>query len=61
MGGGEKLLHGKLCDTSENHQERYSEESFHAKCLLDFFLMIAMNNLLDGHEKLLGGMRFFDG
>ena len=61
MGDGEKLCHGKLCDASENHQEKYSEESFYVKRLLDFFSMIAMcQNLSYGHENLSGGMRFFD-
>ena len=62
MVGGEKLLHGKLCDASENHQEKCFEESFCVKHLLDFLLMIVMcQNLLDGFENSSGGVRFFDG
>ena len=60
--GGEKLCHGKLRDASENHREKNSEESFCAKRLLDFFLMVAMcQNLLDGHENSSRGVRFSDG
>ena len=62
MGGGEKLYHGKLHDTLENHREKYFEEFFYVKHLLDFFSMIAMyQNLSNGHENFLGGMRFSDG
>ena len=62
MGGGKKLCHGKLRDSSENHREKYFKESFCAKHLLDFLSIIAMyQNLLDGHENLLGGVRYFDG
>ena len=62
MGGGKKLCHGKLHDALENHREKYFEESFCAKHLLDFFLMIAMcQKFLDRHENSSGGMRFFDG
>ena len=43
MGGEKKLCHGKLHDSSENHQEKYFEESFYMKHLLNFFLMIAMH------------------
>ena len=61
MGGGEKLCHGKLCDASKNHREKYSKESFYVKHLLDFFLMIVMcQNIPYGHENLSGGVRFFD-
>ena len=62
MSGGKKLCHGKLCDASENHREKYSEESFCMKHLLDFFSMIAMcQKLSDRHENSSGGMRFSDG
>ena len=62
IGGGEKLCHGKLRDASENHREKYSEESFCAKHLLDFFSMISIcQKLSDGHENLSRGVRFFDG
>ena len=62
MGGGEKLLYGKLRDASKNHREKYSEESFCAKHLLNFFLMIAMyQNLPDRYENSSRGMKFFDG
>ena len=61
MGDGEKLHHGKLRDASENHREKYSEESFCLKRLLDFFSMITIyQKLSDGHENSSGGMRFFD-
>ena len=60
--GREKLCHRKLYDASENHREKYSEESFCAKHLLNFFLMITMcQNLSDGHENSSGGVKFFDG
>ena len=62
MGGGEKLCHGKLRDALENHREKYSEESFCVKHLLDFFSMIFMcQKLSDGHENLSGGVIFSDG
>ena len=62
MGGGKKLCHAKLRDSSENHREKYSEESFCMKRLLDFFLMIAMcEKLSDRHENSSGGVRFSDG
>ena len=62
MGGGKKLCHAKLCDSSENHWEKYSKESFCMKRLLDFFLMIAMcQKLLYGHENSSKSMRFSDG
>ena len=62
MSGGEKLCHGKLCDASENHREKYFEESFCMKHLLDFFPMIVMyQKLSDGHENSSGGMKFSDG
>ena len=57
MGGGEKLLHGKLCDALENHQEKYFEESFCTKHLLDFFSMIVMcHEASNGYKKLVGCM-----
>ena len=62
MGGGKKLCHGKLRDASENHREKYFEESFCMKRLLDFFSMIAMcQKLSDGYENSSGGVRFSDG
>ena len=62
MGDGEKLPHGKLHDASENHREKYFKESFYAKYLLDFFLIIAIcQNLLDGFENSSGCVRFSDG
>ena len=62
MGGGKKLCHGKLHDSSENHREKYSEDSFCMKHLLDFFLMIAIcQKLPDRHENSSGGVRFSDG
>ena len=61
MHGGKKLCHTKLRDSSENHREKYFEESC-MKRLLDFFLMIAMcQNLLDGYENSSKGVRFSDG
>ena len=61
MGGGEKLCYEKLRHASENYREKYFEESFCAKHLLDFFSIIAMcQNLSDGHENSSGGVRFFD-
>ena len=57
-----KLCHVKLRDSSENHQEKYSEESFFMKRLLDFFPMIVMcQKLSDRHENSLEGVRFSDG
>ena len=62
IGGEKKLCHGKLRDSSENHREKYSEESFCMKRLLDFFPMISMcQKLSDRHENLSGDMRFSDG
>ena len=62
MDGEKKLFHAQLRDSSENHREKYSEESFCMKHLLDFFLMIAMcQKLPDRHENSSGGMRFSDG
>ena len=62
IGGGKKLCHAKLHDLSENHREKYFEESFCMKHLLDFFSMIAMcQKLSDRHENSSRGMRFFDG
>ena len=62
MDGGKKIYHGKLCDSSENHREKYSEESFCMNYLLDFFSMISMClKLSDGHKNSSGGVRFFDG
>ena len=62
MGGEKKLCHGKLRDASENHREKYFEESFCMKHLLDFFLMIAMcQKLSDRYENSSGGVRFSDG
>ena len=57
-----KLCHWKLRDSSENHREKCSEESFCMKHLLDFFSMIVMcQKLLDRHKNSSKGMRFFDG
>ena len=62
MSGEKKLFHGKLHDSLENHREKYFEESFCMKRLLDFFSMIAMcQKLLDRYENLSEGVRFFDG
>ena len=62
MGGGKKLCHGKQRDSSENHLEKYFEESFCMKHLLDFFLIIVMcQKLLDRHENSSEGMRFSNG
>ena len=62
MDGRKKLCHGKLRDSSENHWEKYSEESFCMKHLLDFFPMIVMcQKLSDGYENSSGGVRFSNG
>ena len=62
MGDGKKLCHTKLRDSSKNHREKYFEESFCMKHLLDSFLMIVMyQKLLGGYENSLGGVRFSDG
>ena len=62
IGDGEKLCHRKLHDAPENHQEKYFEESFCMKHLLNFFSMIAMcQKLSDRYENSPGGVRFFDG
>ena len=62
MSGGEKICLRKPHDASENHREKYFEESFCAKHLSNFFLMIAMcQKVLDRHGISLGCVKNFDG
>ena len=62
MGGQEKLHQEKLHDASEKHQEKYSEESFCVKSLSNFFSILAMcHETLDGHKKLVRGVKNFFG
>ena len=62
MSGREKICLEKSHNTSDNHREKYSEESFCAKHLSDSFSMIAMyQRVPDRCGISLGWVRNFDG
>ena len=63
MDGGEKNMQWEAVrHIEESSRKKYFEESFCAKCLSNFFLMIVMcHEISDGHGKLARGMRNFLG